>query len=77
MTKLVVAAVLVAAAMPACAGAPAGVNPGTVVSNVLQNPPPGCVYGFGYVCNSAPGRVYYDYAPHYGRHHSKAASPRG
>jgi len=76
MKRLILAAVLVAAAVPAAAETSAGFNPGMVVSNVLENPPPGCVLAFGITCNAPPGPAYYDYAPNAARHVKKAAPAR-
>jgi hypothetical protein len=71
MRKLALAAVLVLAA-PAAALAVSGFNPGTVVGNVYENAPPGCVFGFGY---SGPGCSYDQPAPRYRSNHRVKAIP--
>jgi hypothetical protein len=58
MHKLVLGAALVLTATSA-SWAQSGFNPGTVVSNVYQNPASGCGCGYGHGC--CPPQSYYPY----------------
>jgi hypothetical protein len=60
MRKLILAAALVLTATPAALAGETGFNPGTVVSNVYQNPAAGYGYGIGYGFGyPAPGDAYW------------------